>query len=246
MLRGEWKDREDDEENEDKGEVEEMDLKEDTVLPFDEGTDGSDQDTNTNPTPNAQTQARSSSHPAKVKKSRSKSKPNARQTQAGTAETEKKVAVDDKMDTLANSMTSLSLVPPSIRFGRGGKSGGFGGATVAETQNQKQKQSGTPQYTNSPNHNAILGRGRGRGGARGAAFIPNNLNPNPSVNGSGNHNIPTPVPVAARVPAAGSASPGRAGLINVSALPGRGVRSRGGPKGRHGSGSGGGNVDVVA
>ncbi|KZT25341.1 hypothetical protein NEOLEDRAFT_1065436 [Neolentinus lepideus HHB14362 ss-1] len=33
---------------------------------------------------------------------------------------------EDDMDALADSMTSLSLIPSSIRFGRGGKAGGFG------------------------------------------------------------------------------------------------------------------------
>jgi len=34
--------------------------------------------------------------------------------------------LDNNIDALADSMSSLSLVPPSIRFGRGGKRGGFG------------------------------------------------------------------------------------------------------------------------
>lgn len=33
---------------------------------------------------------------------------------------------DHDLNALAHSMTSLSLVPPAIRFGRGGKAGGFG------------------------------------------------------------------------------------------------------------------------
>lgn len=56
-----------------------------------------------------------------------------------------------EVDRLAQSMTSLSLVPPAIRFGRGGKNGGF---------------------VHPELHNPQVSRGRGRGRAmRGRAGI---------------------------------------------------------------------------
>lgn len=36
-------------------------------------------------------------------------------------------AADKELDKLTSNLSSLSLVPPSIRFGRGGKAGGFRG-----------------------------------------------------------------------------------------------------------------------
>ena len=49
---------------------------------------------------------------------------------------------DDAIDSLLDGMGSLSLVPSSIKFGRGGNKGGFSGNSEGR------------------------GRGRGRGGAR--------------------------------------------------------------------------------
>ena len=84
------------------------------------------------------------------------------------------VNTDDDLDGLASGLNSLSLVPPSIRFGRGGKSGGFSGnaaspppppprpaPTTAVPKSQEQPVTTT---TNSPrgNHHPRARGGRGR------------------------------------------------------------------------------------
>ncbi|KAK0466844.1 uncharacterized protein EV420DRAFT_1635883 [Desarmillaria tabescens] len=60
----------------------------------------------------------------------------------------------EDLDALADSMTSLSLVPNSIRFGRGGKGGGF-------------PHSHTHPHHASPDSTDGRTRTRGRGGRRG-------------------------------------------------------------------------------
>jgi len=57
------------------------------------------------------------------------------------------------VDALTKSINSLSLVPPSIRFGRGGKKGGFVGRPKETSQGHGHAGGGTA--------------GRGRGGAAG-------------------------------------------------------------------------------
>jgi hypothetical protein len=128
---------------------------------------------------------------------------------------------DEQLDGLTSSMTSLSLVPPSIRFGRGGKSGGFGnanananGQTEAQSQNQNQNQSGDPQRTGA---NAVLGRGRGRCRGRGFIYAPAN----------GNHIIPAAAVSRGRFPTRGLPV-ARGGIIDV---PSR-ARGKAVPRGR--------------
>lgn len=140
-----------------------------------------------------------------------------------TKEQTKEQKSDDQLDNLTSSMTSLSLVPPSIRFGRGGKSGGFGNAHL-NGQADVQNQSSSSQPAGNASANIVLARGRGRGRGRGFVHPPVNrsLIPPQGVVGRGGG-------FAARGEPAG-----RAGIINVT--PGRGGRGRGAPRGRGGRG----------
>jgi hypothetical protein len=71
---------------------------------------------------------------------------------------------DTSMNGLTESLQTLSLVPPSIRFGRGGKNGGF-------KQHQNGNGSGGPAAA-GPSANAATRGGRGTVGAtrRGRGF----------------------------------------------------------------------------
>ncbi|KAG1738972.1 hypothetical protein EDB19DRAFT_1712202 [Suillus lakei] len=117
-------------------------------------------------------------------------------------------AASHDVDKLANSMNSLSLVPPSIRFGRGGKNGGF---VHPEMHN--------PQVSKFNPH--TFGPRGGRGRARIATVVPR----------AGSHNVHIGAPHSAEVdiqPGRGPTSRGvpprgRAGVIHV----GRGFRGRG-------------------
>ena len=114
--------------------------------------------------------------------------------------------VDEDLDGLTTGLNSLSLVPPSIRFGRGGKSGGFSGNAAsppaAALQNQEPITMTTPPRGN---HHP-----RARGGARGRIYPVVT-----STHTSANQMIPTQV-LAAR----GAAK--RGGFINVPRGPSRG------------------------
>jgi hypothetical protein len=204
MLRREWKDRDGDGDDDVKG----NEMETDQGIPAKEATaTNGDSYSDTTPAP-----------------PQPKNKPKQPQTAKLTTD-------NDQLDGLTSSMTSLSLVPPSIRFGRGGKSGGFGNGNLngqaepqsqSQSQSQSQNQSVDPQPAGNAGANNVLGRGRGRG--RGRGFI------HPPVNG--NHNTPASAPNSgvARGGFVGRGSPaGRAGIINV--VPGRG-RGRGVPRGR--------------
>ncbi|TCD60347.1 hypothetical protein EIP91_010331 [Steccherinum ochraceum] len=68
---------------------------------------------------------------------------------------QKKKASDTSIDSIASAMTSLSLVPPAIRFGRGAKRGGYTSTT-------------TPEPVEHMEIDGVHGgRGRGNGRARG-------------------------------------------------------------------------------
>ncbi|KIM90219.1 hypothetical protein PILCRDRAFT_811943 [Piloderma croceum F 1598] len=168
--------------------------------------------------------------------------PQQQQQHKPPAQSKQTPAPDDQLDGLTSSMTSLSLVPPSIRFGRGGKSGGFGNANAngsgivnaqveAQTQAQNQAQNQNQAQSVEPQRpaNAVLGQGRGRGRGRGRGFI--HQHPHPPPNG---HHIIPGIP-RGRFSTRGLPV-GRGGIINVPVLRGRGVvvgiprsRGRGGP-----------------
>ncbi|KAG2143775.1 uncharacterized protein EDB93DRAFT_568363 [Suillus bovinus] len=119
-------------------------------------------------------------------------------------------AADHDIDKLTNSINSLSLVPPSIRFGRGGKNGGF---VHPEMHN--------PQVSKFNPH--AFGPRGGRGRARIATAV------HPRA-GSHNAQIGAPRPSTevdvqpVTGPVSRGAPPrGRAGVIHV----GRGFRGRG-------------------
>ncbi|KAJ7035589.1 hypothetical protein C8F04DRAFT_1097768 [Mycena alexandri] len=140
-------------------------------------------------------------------------------------------APGEGVDALADSLNALSLVPPSIRFGRGGKNGGFapnergGGRAQPQfrgrgrgqgpyhphplPQQQQQPLNGNGNDADamdidaprSPRANFNPGRGRGRGFA--------NPNPNASTNANGGRNEPDVLQyVPRRVRARGKPSPG--------------------------------------
>lgn len=127
MIRGTWKPRDNSKEPENKTEGKEiMDVDSDSDSEEDEGEvedeedeeDGEDLDEaeEGGETPKARfndgTNARS---PAESPKPPSPRQSNVRQPSTSYG----------RVDDLAQSMSSLSLVPPAIRFGRGGKGGGF-------------------------------------------------------------------------------------------------------------------------
>lgn len=115
-------------------------------------------------------------------------------------------AADHDVDTLANSMNSLQLVPPSIRFGRGGKNGGF---VHPEMHN--------PQVSKFNPH------AFGPRGGRGRARIATAVHPR-----AGSHNAQIGAPHSSTEvdvqPGRGGASPrGKGGMISIRG----GFRGRG-------------------
>ncbi|KAG6816280.1 hypothetical protein H0H87_007317 [Tephrocybe sp. NHM501043] len=78
--------------------------------------------------------------------------------QAST-ETHRQTAPSDALDDLANTMGSLTLVPPSIRFGRGGMKGGF----LHKIPNPERGHNGAVSHDGGYRGRARSGRGRGHG-----------------------------------------------------------------------------------
>ncbi|KAG6909362.1 hypothetical protein DXG01_000801 [Tephrocybe rancida] len=104
--------------------------------------------------------------------------------------------VDDTLDGLADTMGSLSLVPPSIRFGRGGKKGGF---------LQTSERAG---FDGTNSNGGFHGRGRGRGGrGRGRGSVPRH-------HATSGMDVDPPVVRASRAPTLGHAGRGRAGIVH--------------------------------
>jgi len=193
MLRGEWKER-----DEDDGVAEEDQMEGDEDIVETAGGNPSYLDT-----------THTGLQPQRSKQQKAKAK---------SQSTDK---MDDQLDGLTSSMTSLSLVPPSIRFGRGGKSGGFGGGHLngqSQMEAQNLNQSGQNPQPAAVGSAGVLGRGRGRGRIRGGF---------PMV--IGNQVVPAAIPGAVKglVPP----SLGRGGIISLP----RG-RGRGTPRGRGGRG----------
>jgi hypothetical protein len=131
---------------------------------------------------------------------------------------------DSLVDGLTNTMGSLNLVPPSIRFGRGGKNGGFG-------------QNGRTGDPTTDSDNPVRGghfRGRGRGrGWRGAGGDVSRAR-SPAVMEVDSQNMQPSV--ASQVSGKGAygrgglgwaAGRGRAGIIHGAPNRGRGFRGRG-------------------
>ncbi|KAJ6580987.1 hypothetical protein B0H19DRAFT_1113165 [Mycena capillaripes] len=108
---------------------------------------------------------------------------------------------NEGVDSLAESLNALSLVPPSIRFGRGGKNGGFA--------NDQQPRGGRSHRGRGAHRNddamdvdapRAVGRGRGRGAAianGAAADMPGHGQP--SARGRGQGAPPTNAPADADV-----------------------------------------------
>lgn len=135
---------------------------------------------------------------------------------------------DTLMDGLANTMGSLTLVPPSIRFGRGGKNGGF----VHNTRG-----GGSANSARGVPAGDTRGGGRARGRGRGGRGAPHPVQPGGEVFPHQSSMDVDPVP-STQVPARargglGWAGRGRAGIVHIpargrGALAGRGARGRGG------------------
>lgn len=83
---------------------------------------------------------------------RTQTPPQQLQAEAHHMDVSPEQASSTDVDTLADSMSSLALIPPSVHFGRGGVRGGF-------------KQSLPPRGM------VIRGRGRARGRGRGRGFL---------------------------------------------------------------------------
>ncbi|KAG6841127.1 hypothetical protein C0991_001696 [Blastosporella zonata] len=101
-------------------------------------------------------------------------------------------SADDALDGLADTMGSLSLVPPAIRFGRGGKKGGF------LHSSERGGFDATGGYNNGYRGRGRGGRGRGRGVTHPA---------------SAGMDVDPPLAPAAQLPL-GHAGRGRAGIIH--------------------------------
>ena len=151
----------------------------------------------------------------------------------GTDDEEKNADKDDNtyrdedasVDGLTRSMGSLNLVPPSIRFGRGGKSGGF-------TPNGR---TGDSAMDSPARGGHFRGRGRGRGWHGAVAPIPGQV-------GGGDVSSPvmeidSPSMQRSQIPSQGRggygsrgglgwAGRGQAGIVHVP-MRGRGHRGRG-------------------
>jgi hypothetical protein len=200
MIRGTWKPRDD--KNEKNSEDDEMVVDEDEEEDSDEGEDeesSSGDEQNGEATPKIRHHQELEEIPTRTTIS-----PPRRGNGAV------KNATDHDVDKLANSINSLSLVPPSIRFGRGGKNGGF---VHPEMHN--------PQVSKFNPHTF------GPRGGRGRARIATAVHPR-----AGSHNVqigaPHPSAGVNIQPGTGPVSRGvpprgRAGVIHV----GRGFRGRG-------------------
>ncbi|KAL6301715.1 hypothetical protein BKA93DRAFT_930139 [Sparassis latifolia] len=95
------------------------------------------------------------------------------------AEKEKDKSKDaDAVSALARSLSSLALVPPNVKFGRGAKRGGLGHPrTAVPGRGRASINTGAPQF-----HYASRGRGRGAG-AHTPAFVPNGSGAGPRGRG---------------------------------------------------------------
>jgi hypothetical protein len=110
------------------------------------------------------------------------------------------------VDSLAESLNALSLVPPSIRFGRGGKNGGFA--------NDQQSRGGRSHRGRGGHRNddemdvdapRAARRGRGPGGGAaiangGNADVPGHVNGRGRAQGAAPSNVPGEPHVLAYVP----------------------------------------------
>lgn len=152
MLRGEWKDRGANEETEQTMETEDS-INESSITESPTSVHEDEGGHTTPPPPylpHTQTQPGSHQSPA-----------------TGTAGDG-----EDQLNGLISSMTSLSLVPPSIRFGRGGRSGGFGTGSGGVNGHGDTHIAAGPQHaanTGAKNVRGGRGRGRGRGFAQSQA-----------------------------------------------------------------------------
>ncbi|KAF5373361.1 hypothetical protein D9615_007368 [Tricholomella constricta] len=120
--------------------------------------------------------------------------------------------MDESLDGLADTMESLTLVPPSIRFGRGGRKGGF----------LHNSQRGVGDVDRGHDHGPGGQRGRGRGGrGRGrGGFL--------SQSGMDIDNPQVPQVAQPQYPL-GRAGRGRAGILHAPSR-GRGFFKGNGPK----------------
>lgn len=116
MIRGTWKPRDNKDEQKD-SEDDEMAVDEDE----EDSEDGEDEESSSGDEQNGEATPKIRHHQEleEIPTTRAIHSPPRRGN--GTAQT----AADHDVDKLVNSINSLSLVPPSIRFGRGGKNGGF-------------------------------------------------------------------------------------------------------------------------
>ncbi|KAG0697928.1 hypothetical protein DFH29DRAFT_943965 [Suillus ampliporus] len=116
MIRGTWKPRDNKDEQKD-SEDDEMAVDQDE----EDSEDGEDEESSSGDEQNGEATPKIRHHQEleEIPTTRAIHSPPRRGN--GTAQT----AADHDVDKLVNSINSLSLVPPSIRFGRGGKNGGF-------------------------------------------------------------------------------------------------------------------------
>ncbi|KAJ6477477.1 hypothetical protein DFH09DRAFT_1292996 [Mycena vulgaris] len=129
------------------------------------------------------------------------------------------------VDSLADSLNALSLVPPSIRFGRGGKNGGFANDQQPRTGRSHRGRGGGQRNEDQMDVDVIPrgGRGRGRGAAHEVnADVPGHRGEHGQVQGAAPSNVADP-DVLAYVPRGVRAR----GMLHV-----RGGTSRGKPNPR--------------
>lgn len=204
MIRGTWKPR--DNKNQKHSEDDEMVIDEDEE---DEDSDeGEDEDSSSGDEQNGEATPKIRHH-QELEEIPTRTAISPPRRGNGTVQT----ATDHDVDKLANSINSLSLVPPSIRFGRGGKNGGF---VHPEMHN--------PQVSKFNPHTF------GPRGGRGRARIATAVHPRAGLhNMQTGHGGPRPSAEVDVQPGSGPVSRGvlpprgRAGIIHV----GRGFRGRG-------------------
>ncbi|KAJ3489875.1 hypothetical protein NLI96_g1829 [Meripilus lineatus] len=140
---------------------------------------------------------------------------------------------EDNVDNIANAMESLSLVPTTIRFGRGAKRGGL--------SHRNGRGGGHNYHPNGERGSGRgrRGRGRGRGGGGGGEGGANRRGPGGGNNRNEHQSAPSQAPAAAPaprptrppMPPRGLGGPKRSGFPGRGGIGGRGSISRGGPSG---------------
>lgn len=142
-------------------------------------------------------------------------------------ETQQEGDHEENLGELTNAMGSLSLVPPTIQFGRGAKRGGFSHHGRGATPDQRY---GDDPEGRGYSRGGRRGRGRGRGGPRGGG----NRRQDQQQPFQSQNTVAQPTARLTRPPAPprGLGGNRRSGFPSRGNIPGRGLPMRGGIGGK--------------